>query len=147
VIDGVHFGEYLCVAAWGIGIDGTKHPLGLVEVVMSQPLNPDNVDRLDRLADPTVKAAVELGESTRTACPLTDSSDGGYICVSLSMYLPNDPWSLVPIRSPIELRFKGHVTTYGYAFCPRVVGPLRTGLQTSVRARRCGPGVAGPRDP
>lgn len=31
MIDGVHFGEHLCVVALGIGIDGTKHPLGLVE--------------------------------------------------------------------------------------------------------------------
>jgi len=27
----VHFGEHLCVVALGIGIDGTKHPLGLTE--------------------------------------------------------------------------------------------------------------------
>ncbi len=26
MIDGVHFGEHLCVVALGIGIDGTKHP-------------------------------------------------------------------------------------------------------------------------
>jgi putative transposase len=31
MIDGVHFGEHLCVVALGVGIDGTKHPLGLVE--------------------------------------------------------------------------------------------------------------------
>src|SRR5450759_1278043 len=31
MIDGVHFGEHLCVVALGIGIDGTKHPLGLIE--------------------------------------------------------------------------------------------------------------------
>jgi transposase-like protein len=31
MIDGVHFGEHLCVVAWGIGIDGTTHPLGLTE--------------------------------------------------------------------------------------------------------------------
>ena len=31
MIDGVHFAEHLCVVALGIGIDGTKHPLGLVE--------------------------------------------------------------------------------------------------------------------
>jgi transposase-like protein len=31
MIDGVHFGEHLCVVALGIGVDGTKHPLGLVE--------------------------------------------------------------------------------------------------------------------
>ena len=31
MIDGVHFGEHLCVVALGIGIDGTKHPLGLAE--------------------------------------------------------------------------------------------------------------------
>jgi transposase-like protein len=31
MIDGVHFGEHLCVVALGIGIDGVKHPLGLVE--------------------------------------------------------------------------------------------------------------------
>ena len=31
MIDGVHFGQHLCVVALGIGIDGTKHPLGLVE--------------------------------------------------------------------------------------------------------------------
>lgn len=31
MIDGVHFGEHLCVVALGIGIDGIKHPLGLVE--------------------------------------------------------------------------------------------------------------------
>ena len=27
MIDGVHFGEHLCVVALGIDIDGTKHPL------------------------------------------------------------------------------------------------------------------------
>jgi putative transposase len=26
-----HFGEHTCVVALGIGIDGTKHPLSLVE--------------------------------------------------------------------------------------------------------------------
>ncbi len=31
MIDGVHLGEHLCVVALGIGIDGTKHPLGLAE--------------------------------------------------------------------------------------------------------------------
>jgi len=31
LIDGVHFGEHVCVAALGVGSDGKKHPLGLVE--------------------------------------------------------------------------------------------------------------------
>jgi hypothetical protein len=31
MVDGVHFGEHLCVVALGIDIDGTKHPLALVE--------------------------------------------------------------------------------------------------------------------
>lgn len=31
MLDGVHFAGHLCVVALGIGIDGTKHPLGLVE--------------------------------------------------------------------------------------------------------------------
>jgi putative transposase len=31
MIDGVHFGEHCCVVALGIGIDGTKRPLSLVE--------------------------------------------------------------------------------------------------------------------
>ena len=31
LIDGVHFGDHLCVVALGISIDGTKHPLGLAE--------------------------------------------------------------------------------------------------------------------
>jgi putative transposase len=31
MIDGVHFGDHLCVVALGIGIDGVKHPLGLGE--------------------------------------------------------------------------------------------------------------------
>src|SRR5690349_13948578 len=31
IIDGVHFGEHCCGVALGIGIDGTKHPLSLVE--------------------------------------------------------------------------------------------------------------------
>jgi len=31
LIDGVHFGEHLCVVALGIGIGGAKHPLGLAE--------------------------------------------------------------------------------------------------------------------
>ena len=31
MVDGVHFGEHPCVVALGIGIDGTKHPLALVE--------------------------------------------------------------------------------------------------------------------
>jgi len=31
MIDGVHFGEHCCVVALGIDIDGTKHPLSLVE--------------------------------------------------------------------------------------------------------------------
>jgi putative transposase len=31
MIDGVHFGEHTCVVALGISIDGTKHPLALVE--------------------------------------------------------------------------------------------------------------------
>jgi transposase-like protein len=31
MVDGVHFGEHCCVVALGIGIDGTTHPLALVE--------------------------------------------------------------------------------------------------------------------
>jgi putative transposase len=31
LLDGVHFGEHVCVVALGIGIDGTKHPLALVD--------------------------------------------------------------------------------------------------------------------
>ena len=31
MIDGVHFGDHLCVVAPGISIDGTKYPLGLAE--------------------------------------------------------------------------------------------------------------------
>jgi putative transposase len=31
MIDGVHFGEHICVVALGIGIDGVKHPLAVVE--------------------------------------------------------------------------------------------------------------------
>jgi transposase-like protein len=31
MVDGVHFAEHLCVVALGIGIDGTKHPLAIVE--------------------------------------------------------------------------------------------------------------------
>jgi putative transposase len=31
MLDGVHFGEHLCVVALGIGIDGIKHPLAVVE--------------------------------------------------------------------------------------------------------------------
>jgi putative transposase len=31
MIDGVHFADHLCVVALGIGIDGTKHPLALVQ--------------------------------------------------------------------------------------------------------------------
>jgi transposase-like protein len=31
MIDGVHFADHLCVVALGIGIEGTKHPLAVVE--------------------------------------------------------------------------------------------------------------------
>jgi transposase-like protein len=31
MVDGVHFGEHCCVVALGIGVEGTKHPLALVE--------------------------------------------------------------------------------------------------------------------
>src|SRR4051794_21955518 len=31
MVDGVHFADHLCVVALGIGIDGVKHPLALVE--------------------------------------------------------------------------------------------------------------------
>jgi hypothetical protein len=31
MVDGVHFGEHVCVVALGIDIDGTKHPLSVVE--------------------------------------------------------------------------------------------------------------------
>jgi putative transposase len=31
MVDGVHFADHLCVVAMGIGIDGTKHPLAVVE--------------------------------------------------------------------------------------------------------------------
>ena len=31
MIDGVHFADHLCVVALGIGLDGTKHPLAVVE--------------------------------------------------------------------------------------------------------------------
>jgi len=31
MVDGVHFGEHLCVVALGIALDGTKHPLAVVD--------------------------------------------------------------------------------------------------------------------
>jgi transposase-like protein len=31
MVDGVHFGDHLCVVALGTGIDGAKHPLAVVE--------------------------------------------------------------------------------------------------------------------
>ena len=31
MVDGVHFGGHCCVVALGVGVDGTKHPLGVVE--------------------------------------------------------------------------------------------------------------------
>jgi hypothetical protein len=31
MVDGVHFAGHCCVVALGIGIDGAKHPLGVVE--------------------------------------------------------------------------------------------------------------------
>ena len=31
MVDGVHFADHLCIVALGIGIDGTKHPLAVVE--------------------------------------------------------------------------------------------------------------------
>jgi transposase-like protein len=31
MVDGVHFGDHLCVVALGIGIDGAEHPLAVVE--------------------------------------------------------------------------------------------------------------------
>jgi putative transposase len=31
MVDGVHFADHLCVVALGIGIDGTKHPLAVME--------------------------------------------------------------------------------------------------------------------
>jgi putative transposase len=31
MVDGVHFAQHTCVVALGIGVDGTKHPLALVE--------------------------------------------------------------------------------------------------------------------
>jgi putative transposase len=31
MVDGVHFGEHTCIVALGIDVDGTKHPLSLVE--------------------------------------------------------------------------------------------------------------------
>src|SRR6266702_1108303 len=31
MVDGVHFGEHTCVVALGVGLDGTKHPLGVEE--------------------------------------------------------------------------------------------------------------------
>jgi len=31
MVDGVHFGESVCIVALGIDLDGTKHPLALVE--------------------------------------------------------------------------------------------------------------------
>jgi transposase-like protein len=31
MVDGVHFAEHLCVVALGVGVDGTKHPLAVVE--------------------------------------------------------------------------------------------------------------------
>ncbi len=31
MVDGVHFADHCCVVALGIGADGTKHPLGVVE--------------------------------------------------------------------------------------------------------------------
>ena len=37
MVDGVHFAQHLCVVALGIGIDGTKHPLALVEVTPRTP--------------------------------------------------------------------------------------------------------------
>jgi putative transposase len=45
MVEGVHFGEHTCVVTLGIGIDGTKHPLALVEGLIE---NTTLVTRADR---------------------------------------------------------------------------------------------------
>jgi hypothetical protein len=77
MIDGVHFGEYLCVVALGIGIDGTKHPLGLGEgstenttVVAFRPIVSDD----DHRQPPNASRSDRSGSSRRQSRPNDECS-------------------------------------------------------------------------
>ena len=65
MIDGVHFGEHLCVVALGIGIDGTKRPLGLVE------------GSTENTAVVTELLTDLRGRGLDTTCPILVGIDGG----------------------------------------------------------------------
>jgi len=71
MIDGVHFGEHLCVVALGIGIDGVKHPLGLAEGrTENTSVVTDLLIRLrDRGLDTTraIFVGIDDGKALRTA--------------------------------------------------------------------------------
>jgi hypothetical protein len=82
MIDGVHFGPHLCVVALGIGIDGTKHPLGLVE---GSTENTTVVT--DLLTDPRERGL----DTTR---PILVGIDGGKaLHAAVMARVLNCPWS------------------------------------------------------
>src|SRR4051794_12080450 len=62
MIDGVYFAEHLCVVALGIDIDGTKHPLGLIEgSTENTTVVKTLLDRMRRLVRPVLAAPRPLG--------------------------------------------------------------------------------------
>jgi len=70
MIDGVHFGEHWCVVALGIGIDGTKHPLGLAEGSTENTVVTDLLTGLrDRGLDTTrpIFVGIDGGKALRAA--------------------------------------------------------------------------------
>jgi putative transposase len=77
MIDGVHFAESCCIVALGIGIDGTKHPLALIEgstenaTLVSELL----VDLRERGMDVTRPILVVLDGSKALRKAVTDVLD------------------------------------------------------------------------
>src|SRR5665811_444134 len=88
MIDGVHFGEHLCVVALGIGIDGVKHPLGLVEgstentTVVTDLLTGLRERGLDRSPSPVSRSVTTVVFSVE---PSTSPSG----CLTPSMPIPS----------------------------------------------------------
>jgi putative transposase len=103
MIDGVHFGEYVCVVALGIGIDGTKHPLALAE---GSTENTTTVTELliglrERGLDTT--RPIFVGMTVRTRCgprccgSSTTRSSAGASCTRSEMWRTSCPITSPPL--------------------------------------------------
>ena len=135
LLDGVHIGEHCVVVALGIGVDGTKHALGLWEGstenatvcqsllanLQSRGLRTDRSILVMLDGSKALRAAAEPPPNSNSGRDIPNTPDSAHsrpkkllrCCWSNSQSQPSRLTSLAPDRNPILVQVRGRVKLGG----------------------------------